>query len=104
MAKSIRSKGMRKARALKRSLVFEPVETKRIERLAARQEVTESPMEVNQETGLQSTTATTELTKDQKERLFMSGNQYKKKQKARKLSMQKKTKKINRFKANKTTR
>jgi hypothetical protein len=77
MAKSIRSKSKRKARAIRREKIHAPVEQKRLERLVnSFPEIKEEPKQMEMETDK-------ELTKEERNQLFLNRNQFKKKIRAK---------------------
>ncbi|KAJ3321185.1 hypothetical protein HDV06_004528 [Boothiomyces sp. JEL0866] len=85
MGKSIRSKGQRKNRAVRREMIHKPKEEARLMRLVEKETVEtkeqEKPVGVDSE---QMETEPKILSKKQKEMLLMSRNQYKRKAKSKK--------------------
>lgn len=97
MGKSIRSKGMRINRATRRVLIHGPKEEDRLARLVAVGEVSllknsECPMvPIEEEETMEEEGIDKVLTRDEKEKLFLTRNQYKKRIRAKSLSKKRKT-------------
>ncbi|KAJ3272767.1 hypothetical protein HDV01_005295 [Terramyces sp. JEL0728] len=82
MGKSIRSKGQRKNRALRREMIHKPKEEARLMRVVEKDTVETMQQEKPQEAEKMETEQI--LSKKQKEMLLMSRNQYKRKAKSKK--------------------
>jgi adenine deaminase len=103
MAKSIRSKGKRSARAIRRKDIHSPVEKKRLERLTESLKTIKTHIPPNfnpnapvEEQKIEEVVEILEdkvLTRDERQKLFLNRNQFKKKKKASLLSQKNKKKK-----------
>ncbi len=84
MAKSIRSKAKRANRAVLREKIHKPVELSRLERLVSNEQKESQEQQKTVELEITNVpTSEPKLTRAEKERLFLSRNQYKKRINAR---------------------